>query len=159
MKSKKGFTIVELLGVIIIFAVITLIAVPTFGKISKRVNERQYRNKISLIEAAALKYADDTNYVAFYVDDLITNGYLDPDEGEKVIDNRDNKTEMNCYPIIISEDAGLKYAKVEEKDKKCDVNYLASFNKYFNILANGELLTQSTWFSYEKVIVSLQTQP
>ena len=28
------------------------------------------------IAIAALKYADDTNYVAFYVDDLVKNGYL-----------------------------------------------------------------------------------
>ena len=103
MKNRKGFTLVELLAVIVILAIIIGIATPAFGALQTRVNQKQYENKISLIEVAALKYADDTNFVAFYVEDLVKAGYLEADRkvgnDYQVIDNRDGKTIMNCYII------------------------------------------------------------
>ena len=163
-KKNKGFTLVELLGVIVVLAIIIAIAVPTFGKISTSISQKQYENKLKLIEAAALKFADDTNYVAFYISDLVENGYLDPDRDRSVYDNRDNSTKMDCYPIMITEEKGINYATIEEKNhedgNKCDTNYLASHNDYFTIMVKPtndveKELTKDSWFKDETITVKL----
>ncbi|MBE6161436.1 MAG: prepilin-type N-terminal cleavage/methylation domain-containing protein [Firmicutes bacterium] len=142
MINKKGFTLVELLAVIVILAIIIGIATPAFGALQTRVNQKQYENKIELIKVAALKYADDTNYVAFYVEDLVKAGYLEGDKkvGEdfQVIDNRDGKTIMNCYVITITESMDQNYAEVVEKNKTdeyegCPANLPNDAASYFTV--------------------------
>ena len=49
MKNKKGFTLTELLAVIVILAIIIAIAVPSYMKIKKNIDENNYNNKINLI--------------------------------------------------------------------------------------------------------------
>ena len=82
MQKKKGFTLVELIAVVVVLAIIISLAVPSFSKIQKSVRKKQYENKLDLIKVAALKYADDTNYTSFYIDDLVVNGYLEADKIE-----------------------------------------------------------------------------
>ena len=140
--KKKGFTIVELLAVIVVLAIIIAIAVPAYGKIQKNIQAKQYKNKLSLIKTAAEKYADDTNYVAFYIDDLVKNGYIDGDTKDIVMNNLKDEY-MNCYPIIIKDDGEQIYAQIEEKTETtkesydtngaCDRNALVKYNNYFNI--------------------------
>lgn len=56
MKNKSGFTLVELLAVIVLLAIIMAIAVPSALKLSTRVKESAYKTKIGLIEASAKIY-------------------------------------------------------------------------------------------------------
>ena len=139
MNNKKGFTLVELLAVICILAIIVAIAIPTYSKIMESVQNKQYQNKISYIKTAALKYADDTNYSVFFVDDLVKNGYIEPDYNNSIIDNRDNKTIMNCYMITITETLEQNYATIEEKSYSetdgttCNINVLNSNNRAISI--------------------------
>ena len=129
--NKKGFTIVELLAVIVIFAIVIAIAVPAFGHVQKSIKDKQYENKLDLIRVAALKYADDTNYTAFYIDDLIMNGYLEADKVLKTtggktyleLDDRDNKTVMNCYVVVIEDNGGTLNAKIYDELKAGNENY------------------------------------
>ena len=53
MKNKKGFTLVELMAVIVVLAIIIAIAVPSYAKIKKNIEEKNYKNKVNLIEIAA----------------------------------------------------------------------------------------------------------
>jgi len=57
MKNQKGFTLVELLAVIVLLALIAGIAIPSALTISKKVKEKTYSTKIDLIESAADNYA------------------------------------------------------------------------------------------------------
>ncbi|MBE6161435.1 MAG: prepilin-type N-terminal cleavage/methylation domain-containing protein [Firmicutes bacterium] len=123
MNKKHGFTLTELLVVIVILAIIITIAVPTYSTIVKKVNDKQYENKLALVETVSLKYADDTNYSSFYIDDLIKNGYIEPDRDGFLIDNRDNKTIMNCYVVTIEEKDGQNYAKIYEKNDELDKDF------------------------------------
>lgn len=138
MKNKKGFTLVELLSVIVVLAIIIAIAVPAYGRVSNSINQKQYQNKLELIKVAALKYADDTNYTAFYIDDLVLNGYLDADSGNEVLSNIDNSN-MNCYIITISEDAELNYANIDTtnshgtKSGECDTNIPNEMSNFITI--------------------------
>ena len=59
--NKNGFTLVELLAVLVIMGIIMTIAVPSVFKISSNMKVRYFCEKVSDIEKAALQYAQD-NY-------------------------------------------------------------------------------------------------
>ena len=65
---KKGFTLVELLGVIIILGVIALITFPIINKSIKSSKEKALEQVINNIEDAAYKYSisNDIGYQTFY---------------------------------------------------------------------------------------------
>ena len=60
MKDKNGFTLLELMAVIIVLAIIIAIAVPAYNGIKTKIDQKNYENKIDLIEVAAAKYSEDT---------------------------------------------------------------------------------------------------
>ena len=55
--KKKGFTLVELLAVIIILSLVLVIAVPSVNKYIKQSKEKAYNTQISTIIEAAQAYA------------------------------------------------------------------------------------------------------
>lgn len=80
MKKEKGFTLVELLAVIVILGIILAIAVPSVsGIITKSENDAKLAN-VELIENAA-KLADLSELFTegMSVGDLVTAGFLDGD--------------------------------------------------------------------------------
>lgn len=85
MKSnKKGFTLVELLAVIVILGILSSIAIVNIIKISKDQNEKNKENVISSILTGAKKYASDNpntlNDLSISVNTLLTNGYVNFDQ-------------------------------------------------------------------------------
>ncbi len=88
---KKGFTLIELIGVIIIMGLILLIAVPTINSVIKQGEENKKQDALDNIYMAAENYllanydeysSLDTigNSVYIYVMDLINEQYIDIDE-------------------------------------------------------------------------------
>ena len=79
---KKGFTLVELLGVIIILGVIALITFPIINKSIKSSKEKALEQVINNIEDAAYKYSisNDIGYQTFYnkieLSTLVNSGIL-----------------------------------------------------------------------------------
>ena len=60
MKKNKGFTLVELLAVIIILAIIALIAVPVIMNIIDRARKAAFRDTVyGIIDAGEIKYASN----------------------------------------------------------------------------------------------------
>ena len=55
--KKKGFTLVELLSVIVILSLVLVIAVPSVNKYIKQSKEKAYNTQISTIIEAAQAYA------------------------------------------------------------------------------------------------------
>ena len=122
--NRKGFTLVELLAVIVLIAVITLITVPSIKYASKRIQQKNYETKVKIIKAAAEEYGDDYKEIINYsstetytnpqdgqtypsktinVLDLLFNGYLTYDAGESsqvFLDPRD-KSDMSYKSITI----------------------------------------------------------
>ena len=83
MKNKKGFTLPELLVVIIIIGIISVIAIPSIILINKNINKRLYNSKVDMIVSAAELYASDNpdifngvSEVKVYVAELINKNYL-----------------------------------------------------------------------------------
>lgn len=59
MKNKKGFTLVELLAVIVVLSLIITIAVPASINTSKKVKQKMLNNKLTLASQSAVLWAQD----------------------------------------------------------------------------------------------------
>lgn len=79
MNNKKGFTLVELLAVIVILGVLTAIAVPSVLEISKKIKTDMYDSKIKTIEVAAELWADDHKSDCLSQINTLQVGQLIPD--------------------------------------------------------------------------------
>lgn len=64
--NRKGFTIVELMAVIVVLAIIITLAFASFKGIGERVRKEEYQNKISLIETKASDYANGTKILVIF---------------------------------------------------------------------------------------------
>ena len=59
MKAKKGFTLVELLAIIVVLAVLAIVAVPVLTNVIKDSKIKAFQTKIYALESAAETYYDD----------------------------------------------------------------------------------------------------
>jgi len=67
-KNNKGFTLVELLAVLVILITILLIAIPSITSSVERNKEKMYNKKIDLIEVAAESYVNLYKNIINYSD-------------------------------------------------------------------------------------------
>ncbi len=85
--NKKGFTLVELLVVIVIIGVLSIIIIPSVLNINSSINERLYSDKKEKIETAAQLYANNheelfngTSQVKIFVSELVKSNYFTADQ-------------------------------------------------------------------------------
>ena len=71
MKTKKGFTIPELLAVIVILGVLITIAIGAYNGISNRMKQKTLENKLNYYKEAAYEYANDAEIDS----ETVTIGY------------------------------------------------------------------------------------
>ena len=123
--NNKGFTLMELLGVIVVLGVIMAIAVPGIGLISKNIQNNMLDKKITLIEASATLLGEDIkssiiesnlkyeNYPcrSFIVSNLVPD-YIDKDNDNNcltndtsgvgcIVDPSDNNKYLDKLEVII----------------------------------------------------------
>ena len=120
---KNAFTLIELLGVLILLAVIALITFPIIDKVlSNAKNEAYERQKDSIIEAARMYVTTngnyDTNQTQLSFQTLIDSGYLK--EGE-ILDPRDSNKEMPGCVIYNWSESKNQY--LFEYNEECKVTY------------------------------------
>ena len=72
MKSKKGFTLVELLGIVAIIAAVLAFVVPSVIGMLKRDDEKEYQRFLTDISLATETYVQLN--ISTYPDMAITNG-------------------------------------------------------------------------------------
>ena len=82
---KKGFTVVEMLGVFILLALIALIAVPTVNKLKDQYEEDTFKESVKGILTAAESFHAENEYENF------------PDEGLLISDERLNIKNQSQY--------------------------------------------------------------
>ena len=83
--NKKGFTLVEILAVIVIISVVALIGTASLTAVRKNMNQNMFETKLELVLSAAKSYADDnkssiTSTKNVTIQSLINSGYLATDE-------------------------------------------------------------------------------
>ncbi len=95
---KKGFTLIEVIAVIVILGIIGLIAIPVSNNITKRSKEKLYNEQIDKIISACKTYMlendntdPDENFTRYVSIEILQNtGYLgkeeiiDPKTGEVI---------------------------------------------------------------------------
>ena len=114
VRSKKGFTLTELIVVLVILSLIISISTVVFINVRKNALKKDYDNLVFYLEAKAEEYASDTNITTVSVDDLIKERYVVPDDGENIINPETNEN-MNCYIIKSIFESGKYEAKLSEK--------------------------------------------
>ena len=82
--NKKGFTLVELLAVIILLGLLTFVVVPSVIGFIKEAKEKSYQQQLSNLKESAIRYVSDHTDIIdkiekdgkyrISVNDLITNG-------------------------------------------------------------------------------------
>lgn len=114
MNNKKGFTLTELLCVIVILGVIATLATSSVISVSNKSNENLYCAKLSLIKSEAASYGkiyekelnQSTDYfegnksLTITVQDLVDAGKIDTDKNGMVI-NPVNSKSINDAKIIL----------------------------------------------------------
>ncbi len=79
---KKGFTLTEILAVIVLLGIVITLAVPAVNKITSQAKANELKDKINLIETSAVFYAQkevNTYPTDVTIDTLIANDYLKAD--------------------------------------------------------------------------------
>jgi len=96
---KKGFTLVEVIAVIVILGVIAIIAFPAIDTTLKDSRQKAYQENITRIENAAARYSlnhdlgDIEEYQAIQLNDLKTAGLL---TSEDIINPVDDSVMNGC---------------------------------------------------------------
>ena len=116
---KKAFTLIELLGVLILLAVIALITFPIIDKtLSNAKNEAYERQKENIIEAARLYVTENGNYSTekekLYFQTMMDAGFLK--DGD-ILDPRDSSKEMPGCVIYNWNNSKNQY--IFEYDESC----------------------------------------
>ena len=133
MKKSNGFTLVELLAVIVILAIVSLIAVPNISGLLNKGKNNMFCQKVKSIEAAAKYYAQDyadkltfnNDISSVKVATLLEYGYIKEDNKNKndVTDPRDgsNLKEVEVTIKIINERYYGSYPLTKEEQDTCGI--------------------------------------
>ena len=117
--TKRGFTLTELISVIVILSLIISLATISVLAIRKNVLKKDYNNLVTYLETKAAEYANETNITTISVEDLIKEGVVSPDD-QTTIYNPENKESMNCYIIKSTFENGKYVAKISENERNSD---------------------------------------
>lgn len=84
--NRKGFTLVELLAVLVLLSAIMYIAIPSISSSMERSKNKKKEKNIQLLEAAAEMYVADHRYALqkndkcyIMLEDLVSGGYVSSD--------------------------------------------------------------------------------
>lgn len=116
---KKGFTMIELLGVFTLTGIILILAVPQITSLLKKSNDEEYQTFLNSTYLAAEAYIEDTqmeipkgNYVTIKIETLITSGFLKSTlvnpKNDKQVSHSDNKNKN--IVVTRNSDNVLKYS-------------------------------------------------
>lgn len=114
--KSKGFTLVELLAVIILLSILVIIIAKNFGGMVEKSKERSYQLLLLNIENASRSYANEhlileniskiNPEVIIYIEDLVNEGYLEL----PLVDARVDKNISSQSSILIAlEDGEITY--------------------------------------------------
>lgn len=119
MKKEKGFTLIEVLAVVIIIGILLLLVVPNVYRYLKRGTDEYYKNLENTVSLSGKDYFNDyrallpkyiNNVAVLTLEELVENKYIDPvvdSEGEtctgKVVAKNTGKNSYEYYSCLVCE--------------------------------------------------------
>ncbi|MBQ7136574.1 MAG: prepilin-type N-terminal cleavage/methylation domain-containing protein [Bacilli bacterium] len=86
MRNNKGYSLIELLGALVIIGLILLIVIPAVSRLLTSNDSKEYNNYLKIIETGAKRYAEeqeddlgsgkDIGCIEVSIDDLISEGFI-----------------------------------------------------------------------------------
>ena len=126
MKKNKGFTLVELLAVIVILGILIAFSTISISKIKKKQDQKNYENVISSILTGAKAYNAEVRKSSFTVEELIKSGYVDFDQNKYPDLKNKSVTKESCsnnlkvrYVLDGYNDCGCEEQKIETAKELC----------------------------------------
>ncbi|NCC88678.1 MAG: prepilin-type N-terminal cleavage/methylation domain-containing protein, partial [Clostridia bacterium] len=138
MRNQKGFTLTEILVVIVIIGVIMSIAIPAAIAISNSIKERTYNAKMEVYVTAAEAYAKnnsdifgESTVIQISVETLLAYGYVDEEyscdrEYGCVEDPREKDSIMNDEPITIKKNKTIFIARSGPMEVELSLSFLTN---------------------------------
>ena len=126
MKNKKGFTIPELLAVIVILGILITRSIGVYNGISKRLKENNLNTKIAYFKEKALEYASEENISdeTISLNYLLKLGYVSaeyPENPERErIGNPLTGGFLDCMNFTITKDLD-NYTATYDLEGSCDL--------------------------------------
>lgn len=77
LKNQKGFTLVEMLVVLLVVSILLLITVPNVTKHNSVIKEKGCEAMIKMVEAQVQAYELDKGVKVSAIGDIVGDGYLD----------------------------------------------------------------------------------
>ena len=142
---KKGFTLVELIGVIIILGVIALITFPIIDKSIKNSKQQALDRTIDSIEEAAYRYSIEndigysTEYKTLQLSDLISKGFLKENITNPVTDEQ-----MQGCVLYRWDETNNQYIFEYDEECKIPTNFIETLLKQYNPDNTTGLVKDST---------------
>ena len=119
--NNKGFTMIELLAVIVILSILGGLATASIIGVQERINERTYNALLDEIKVAAENYTVDTNFNLFFVDKLIDDGRIEAEDDGNIYDPRDKSKRLNCYVVEVNFENGQYVSEIDEDSEFYDL--------------------------------------
>ena len=152
--KKNGFTLTELLAVIVIIGLLMVLIVPQAMKLSKKVKKKAFDTKIDLIKSASKSFGE--NYMTFVMkgDDMFDSskrGYkcVIPTDDSTDISYGENLSSDNAYPCVkltvdkLAEENEIKY----DVEDGCEASY---YDKQVQDLDNNYIINKCNVYIYYK---------
>ena len=137
---KKGFTLVELLSIIVVIGIIAVLVVPQIGKSVNSVKEEQYERLINMIEASGKAYnRKNRDVIKIPVEELKKEKYITTD----MINPITNEEIKGCVRVSVNNEGINEYKYYESND--CE-----NRNIVLTVELNGGSSSQTFSSSYEE---------
>ncbi|MFC0269982.1 competence type IV pilus major pilin ComGC [Metabacillus herbersteinensis] len=79
MKNEKGFTLVEMLIVLLVISILLLITIPNITKHNANIQDKGCKGLTNMVQAQATAYMMDENVSSVTIAELKAEGYLSND--------------------------------------------------------------------------------
>lgn len=76
MKSEKGFTLIEMMIVMLIISVLLIITIPNIAKHTSNINNKGCEAFVKMVEAEVQSFEMEKKRLPLSVDELVQEGYL-----------------------------------------------------------------------------------